>query len=137
MLEIVTEYQRSEYLDAVFKRLPHYVQRSFGHRPNRAVLLLFKLMVWLLSLWKKGRGPTRLTLRFDLSGLTLSNRAGKQRFLPWTEFTAYDRIAGNLFLLSEALDVLIIESKAPPDRLALLHGLLRQHLGEPRICSAL
>lgn len=135
MLEIVTEYSRDEYLGAVYARMPHYVQRSFGYRPNRAVLLLFKLMVWGLSLWKKGRGPTHLTLSFDASGPTLRNRAGRQRSLPWTAFTAYDHIAGNLFLLSDALDVLIIEAKTPPDQLGQLHSLLRRYLGEPRICS--
>lgn len=135
MLEIVTEYSRDEYLSAVYTRMPHYVERSFGYRPNRVVLLLFRLMVWGLSLWKKGRGPTQLTLRFDASGLTLRNRSGRQRSLPWTAFTAYDHIAGNLFLLSDELDVLVIEAKTPPDQLGLLHGLLRQHVGEPRICS--
>ncbi|HEX4909207.1 MAG TPA: hypothetical protein VFV64_00430 [Permianibacter sp.] len=135
MLEIATEYSRDEYLSAVYARMPHYVQRSFGYRPNRAVLLLFKLMVWGLSLWKKGSGPIPLSLHFDASGLTVRNRAGRQRSLPWTAFTAYDHIAGNLFLLSDAVDVLIIEARTPPDQLGLLHGLLRQHLGEPRICS--
>ena len=135
MLEIVTDYSRDEYLSAVYTRMPHYVQRSFGYRPNRAVLLLFKLLVWGFSLWKKGRGPIRLILCFDASGLTLRNRTGRQRALPWTAFTGYDHIAGNLFLLSDALDVLVIEVKTPPDQLGPLHVLLRQHLGEPRICS--
>ena len=135
MLEIATEYSRDEYLSAVYARMPHYVQRSFGYRPSRAVLLLFKLMVWGLSLWKKGRSPTHLILCFDASGLTVRNRAARQRSLPWTVFTAYDCIAGNLFLLSDELDVLVIEAKTPPDQLGLLRGLLRQHLGEPRICS--